>query len=262
MKILPSLVLLLLAGVAVADDAALPRLEVGAGLVGLSAPDYRGSRRDSSYLIVAPYLKFRGERVRVDEGVQGILFEQPDLRLALSGNLSLPVDEDTPERAGMDKLDAIVEIGPSIDYRFYALGASAWWFDLPLRFAYTVDGDLDSIGYVFQPRLSWRKPAQALGEWKLRFNFGPVYSSEEHHEYFYSVEPEDVIAGRPAYDADAGFSGLRGEFTWSRRIDEYWVGGFLRYDSLRDAEIEDSPLVSETEAWMVGLGWAWVFFER
>lgn len=262
MRTLPSLALLLVAAGAAAEEAELPRLELGVGLVGLEAADYRGSRNESTYLFVAPYIKYRGDRVRVDEGVQGILFEQPDLRLSLSGNLSLPVDEDSPERAGMDELDAIIEIGPSIDYRFRDLGDSAWWIDLPLRFAYTVDGELESIGRVFQPRLSWRKPARALGDWKLRFNIGPVYSSEEHHEYFYSVAPADAIAGRPAYDADGGFSGLRAEFTWSRRIREYWIGGFLRYDSLRDAEIEDSPLVSETEAWMVGLGGAWVFYER
>ena len=262
MKLPASLALLLAAAGAAADEAGLPRLELGVGLVGLEAPDYRGSREDSSYLIVAPYLKYRGDRVRVDDGAQGVLVDRPDLLLALSGNLSLPADEDTPEREGMDELDAILEIGPSLNYRFYQLADSAWWLDLPLRFAYTIDGNLESIGRVFQPRLSWRKPARALGEWKLRFNFGPVYSSEEHHEYFYSVAPDEAIAGRPAYDADGGYSGLRSEFTWSRRIGEYWVGGFVRYDSLRDAEIEDSPLVSESEAWMVGLGWAWVFLER
>ncbi len=245
-----------------ADGEALPRLELGAGLVGLAAPDYRGSRDDSSYLILAPYIKYRGERVRVDEGAQGVLIERPDLLLTLSGNLSLPADEDTSEREGMDELEPIVEIGPSLNYRFHEYAASAWWIDLPLRFAYTIDGDLDSIGYVFQPRLSWRRPARALGDWKLRFNFGPVYSSEAHHEYYYSVAPADAIAGRPAYNADGGYSGLRTEFTWSRRFGAYWFGGFLRYDSLRDAEIEDSPLVSETDAWMAGLGWAWVFFER
>ena len=262
MKRLPSLLLWLVCTPLLADGE-LPRLELGAGLIGLSTPDYRGSRGDSTYLLPVPYIKYRGDRLRVDEGAQGILLEQPDLLVAFSGNLSLPADDDTPEREGMDELDAIVEIGPSVNYRFKRLGDSAWWIDLPLRFAFTIDGDLDHIGQVFQPRLSWRKPARRLGQWKLRFNIGPLYSSSDHHQYFYSVGAEDATAERPAYEADGGFSGWRGEFTWSRRFgSRYWFGGFLRYDSLRDAEIEDSPLVSEPENWMGGLALAWVFLER
>jgi hypothetical protein len=131
-----------------------------------------------------PYIKYRGERLRVDEGAQGVIFESEDLLLTLSGNLSLPADDDTPEREGMDELEAIIEIGPAINYRFYRLQDSAWWIDLPLRYAYTVDGELENIGWIFQPRLSWRKPAIRLGEWKLRLNFGPLYASEDHHAYW------------------------------------------------------------------------------
>ncbi len=262
MKRLPSLLLALVC-TPLAAAGELPKLELGAGLLGLSAPDYRGSRNDSSYLLPVPYVKYRGERLRVDEGAQGILLEQPDLLITFSGNLTLPVDDETPEREGMDELEAIIEFGPSINYRFRKLDDSAWWIDLPLRFAYTIDGNLDQIGEVFQPRLSWRKPARRLGEWKLRFNFGPLYASSEYHEYFYSVGPEDATAARPQYEADGGFSGWRGEFTWSKRFgSQYWFGGFLRYDGLHGATIDDSPLVSEKDGWTAGAAVTWVFLER
>ena len=253
----------LLFGGAAAFAADLPRLEIGAGLLGLNTPDYRGSRSESNYLLPVPYVKYRGDRLRVDEGAQGILIEQPNLLITMSGNLTLPVDEDTPEREGMDELDAILEIGPSLNYRFLQLDDSAWWLDLPLRFAFAVDGDLEHIGQVWQPRFSWRRPARQLGEWKLRFNIGPLYSSSAHHEYFYSVPVADATPTRPAYNADGGYSGWRSEFTWSKRFGrKYWLGGFLRYDSLRDSEIEDSPLVSKSENWMGGIALAWVFLER
>ncbi len=255
-----SLILLLLAGNAIAQGP-LPRLEIGAGLLALSAPDYRGSKETSNYYLPVPYIKYRGERLRVDEGAQGVIFESPDLLLTLSANLSLPADDDTPEREGMDELEAIFEIGPALNYRFHQSQRSAWWIDLPLRFAYTVDADMENIGWVFQPRLSWRKPTTRLGEWKLRFNIGPLYSSDEHHAYFYSVDSTEATTLRPAYSADGGFSGYRSEFTYSKRIGQYWLGGFLRYDSLRNSEIEDSPLVSETESWMGGIALAWVFHE-
>jgi len=261
MRLPASLALWLMAGVALAQGP-LPRLEVGAGLFALSAPDYRGSEESETYLLPTPYIKYRGDRLRVDEGADGVIFESPDLLVTLSGNLSLPVDDDTPEREGMDELAAIVEIGPSLNWRFWHLERSAWWLDMPLRLAYTLDRDFDQVGYVFQPRLSWRRPATRLGEWKLRFNFGPLYSSDAHHDYFYSVEDDEATATRPAFNADGGFSGTRTEFTYSRRIGQYWLGGFLRYDNLHDSEIDASPLVSEPDSWMGGIALAWVFLEE
>jgi len=261
MRIPVSLVLLLACCGAQAQGA-LPRLELGAGLLALNTPDYRGSAESSNYLLPVPYVKYRGNRLRVDEGADGIIFETPDLLFTFSGNLSLPADENTPEREGMDKLDALVEIGPSLNWRFLRLEQSGWWLDLPLRFAYRLDSNFDNVGYVFQPRLSWRRPATRLGESKLRFNFGPLYASDAYHDYFYSVVPQDATPARPAYNADGGFSGYRAEFTYSRRIGDYWLGGFLRYDSLRGSTIEDSPLVSETGTWMGGIALAWVFHQE
>lgn len=246
----------------VAAQNALPRLELGAGPLILNTPDYRGSRQTNTYLLPTPYIKYRGERLRVDDGAQGVIFDSDALLLTISANLSLPADQDTPERIGMDELEAILEIGPSLNYRLLDLAGSAWWLDIPLRYAYTLDGDFDSVGWVLQPRLSWRKPSRVLGEWKLRFNFGPLYSSDAHHAYFYSVASEEALASRPAYTAEGGFSGVRVEFTYSKRIGQYWLGGFVRYDNLRDSKIEDSPLVSDSESWMGGLALAWVFHQE
>ena len=261
MKIRLSLLFALLTSTALAQEP-LPRLELGAGLFVLDAPDYRGSSSSSTFVLPFPYIKYRGEVLRVDEGIQGVVYESSDLLFTLSADAALPTDDDTPEREDMDDLDAIVEIGPSLNYRFLRLQDSAWWIDLPLRFAYALGSSPDSIGRVFQPRLSWRKPATRLGEWKLHFLIGPIYVSDEYHDYFYSVDPGDATATRPAYDADGGFSGYRGEFTYSKRIGDYWLGGFLRYDNLRDSEIDDSPLVTERESWMGGIALAWVFHQR
>ncbi|MCP4388405.1 MAG: MipA/OmpV family protein, partial [Gammaproteobacteria bacterium] len=197
------LLLLLLSG-SVLAQAELPRLELGAGLFALDAPDYRGSEESSTYLLPVPYIKYRGDVLRIDEGVQGVVFESPDWLFTLSADFSLPADDDTPEREGMEEIDAVFEIGPSLNYRIMALQNSAWWIDLPLRFVYAIDSKHEFIGRVFQPRLSWRKPANRLDEWKLHFLIGPVYSNDEHHAYFYSVGDNEVTATRPAYDADAG----------------------------------------------------------
>ncbi|MEM7561736.1 MAG: MipA/OmpV family protein [Pseudomonadota bacterium] len=261
MKLLIKLLILLTFNHVMAADE-LPKLELGASLLAVSTPDYRGSESDTSHLIPFPYIKYRGERLRVDEGAQGIFKSTENMLITLSGNISLGVDDDIPEREGMNELDPILEIGPSVNFRLHQMQYSAWWLDLPLRFAFTLDSDIEAIGQIFQPRLSWRKPATRIGEWKLRFNIGPLYSSEKHHEYFYSVSAADATASRPAYNADGGFSGYRTEFTYSKRYGKLWLGGFVRYDSLQDSKIDDSPLVFEETAWVGGLALGWVFHER
>jgi outer membrane scaffolding protein for murein synthesis (MipA/OmpV family) len=260
MKFRASLVLLVFAGIANAQNP-LPKLELGAGLLALEAPDFPGSSNQSSYLLPIPYAKYRGKHLRIEDGAQGVLVESSELLITLSGDLSLPTDEDTPEREGMDDLTATFGIGPSLNYRLHAMQYSDWWLDLPLRFTYTLDSDLDYVGAVFQPRLSWRKPEKRVGDWKLRFNTGPLFVSESYNDYFYTVGSEDATASRPEYESDAGYSGWRSEFSTSKRIGRFRVGAFLRHNNLENSVIEDSPLVSEKNSWGIGAAFIWIFHE-
>ncbi len=260
MKFLVSLVLLMLAGIVNAQDP-LPKLELGVGLLALEAADFPGSANRSSYLLPIPYARYRGKRLRIEDGAQGVLLESSDLLITLSGDLSLPTDEDNPEREGMEDLKATFEIGPSLNYRLYPMPKSAWWLDLPLRFAYTLDRDLDHVGEVFQPRLSWRKPEKRLGDWKFRFNTGPLFASSGYNDYYYSVGSDDATESRPEYESEAGYSGWRSEFSSSKRIGNYRLGAFLRYNNLNNSVIEDSPLVSKNDSLGVGIALIWVFHE-
>ena len=256
-----SLLLLFLTGPVFAGDS-LPRIELGASLFGLHAPDYRGAESDDTYLFPIPYIKYRGERVKVDDGAKGLLFDSPDLEISISGNLTLPVNNDSEERDGMDDLESLFELGPSINYRFHQHENSSWWASVALRFAYTLDSELDHVGYVIQPRLSWNKPSRRLGDWQLNFNTGPLYISEEYHQYYYSVDPAEATPTRSAYDAEAGYSGWRTDFSYSKRFNQFWLGGFFRYNSLQGAEVEDSPLVLEKDSLIVGIALGYVFYQR
>ncbi len=240
----------------------LPRFELGISLVGLNLPHYRGSAGSSNYLLPLPYLKYRGERFQIDDGIEGILSVSEDLILTISGNASAPVDEDSPERVGMEELKGSIEIGPSLDYRLYRAKRSSLWLELPLRLAVTFESNPQSIGRVFNPRLAWDKPYQKKGDWELRLAAGPVYASEEYHDYYYSVDPVDALPGRPVFQAEGGYSGLRADFTFSRRFGGVLFGGFIRYDNLNGSVIENSSLVSENSVWTSGLALTWVFMTR
>ena len=235
--------------------------EWGLGMAALSHPDYPGSSYTQSGLLPLPYIRYRGERLRVEDGIEGRLFQTPDLLLSLSGNGTPPSDKDNPERAGMDRLDATVELGPSLEYRISHDDDSSLWLELPLRYAFNLEKSLDKVGRVLHPQLAWRWPAQHKYDWKLRFAAGPQFADADFLGYHYNVRAAEATPTRPAYTASGGYSGLRLTYTFSRRLDRLWLGGFIRFDSLENSDIEDSPMVTRGQNVTAGFGMAWVFDE-
>ena len=258
-KTLFGLSLLLWLTAANAEQQTLPKLELGVSLAVLDIPNYRGSENSTTYVLPVPYIKYRGEKFKIDGGIQNTWFDSENLKLSLSGNGTLPVDDDNPERVGMPELDATVEIGPSLDYRVSREESGEWWLEIPLRLAFALNSDFEHIGQVIQPRLAWRKPARSLYQWQLRAAIGPIYATGEFHDYYYAVDADQVLPSRPAFSAGSGFSGLRGTFSYSRRYGQLWLGGFIRYDTLSGSVVEDSPLISASSAWMAGISLGWVF---
>lgn len=238
------------------------RFEVGIGAVALSTPDFPGSSNSNNQLLPFPYVKYRGNRLQVDDGAEFRLFDTPDLKLAISGNGSLPSSADNPERVGMNKLDPTVELGPSLEYRIKHSYTSSLWLELPLRASVTLTEDLDYVGLTTHPRIAWRLPAHFKYDWKLRFATGPVFSDSDYNGYYYDVGISEVSPTRAAYDAPQGYSSFRTDFTYSRRIGEYWLGGFFRHDLLSGSVIEDSSLVSKSSNLTAGFAMAWVFSEH
>jgi outer membrane scaffolding protein for murein synthesis (MipA/OmpV family) len=87
---------------------------------------------------------------------------------------------------------------------------------------------------------------------------GPLYATERLHDYYYQVDPAFATATRPAYDARAGYSGVRVTVSLSKRFRHLWFGAFARYDDLSGTVFEDSPLVRIHRSFMTGFGIAWV----
>lgn len=86
-----------------------------------------------------------------------------------------------------------------------------------------------------------------------------MYGSERNHEYFYSVAPQYATADRPTFAAEGGYSGSLVLMAVSKRFSKYWLGAFVRWDSLKGAAFADSPLVERDYAFSAGIGVAWIF---
>lgn len=245
-----------------ADDADKESsFELGIGTFFFSAPDYLGSSYSQTVLLPFPMIKYRGEKLKIDNGIKLELFKDSGWQLSVSGNGSLPSSDENKERSGMDVLDATVELGPSLDYLISSNKEARLWLNIPLRFTYAVGENTGYIGKLLNPKISWRKRKQYKEDWKLGASAGLVFADNERNDYYYTVDSSEATLSRPSYQAKSGYSGLRTEFTYSKRLDSFWIGGFVRYDNLSGSVNLSSPLVSKRENWTAGVALSWVFSE-
>ena len=238
-----------------------PLWEVGLGAGAIAFQDYRGSDTTHAYPLPVPYIVYNGKFLKADrDGVRGTLFNQDRLEINLSFNLTTPVRNDR-ERSGMPDLRSTVEVGPSFDFHLWRSTDSRVKFDLrmPLRAAATVESSPRIIGWTFSPRLNLdlRDPFGMPG-WNLGILAGPLFADRRYHGYFYSVAPQFATAARPEFTAQGGYAGTQTLTALSKRFPKFWVGAYMRYDTLAGAAFVDSPLVQRKSYWTGGFGFAWM----
>jgi len=238
-----------------------PLWELGLGVAGLRLPDYRGSDQSRGYLLPLPYIVYRGTWLKADrDGARALLLDTQRVKVDVSVAASTPTrSSDNTAREGMPNLPAVGEIGPNLNYTIARSVANRWRLDLrlPLRAAVTLQRSPEFIGTTFSPHLNLDL-AGVAGGWNLGLLTGPLFADRKYHEHFYGVDPAYATSTRPAYQAHGGYAGWQALAATSRRFGNTWVGAFVRYDSLRGASFEDSPLVRSRSAVTAGFGVSWI----
>ncbi len=243
-----------------------PLWELGLGVGAVSFPDYRGSDQRQTYLLPSPYFVYRGEFLRSDrKGLRGVFFDSERLELNLSLSGSVPVDSDGNEaRRGMPDLRPTIELGPSLDIALWKSADRRHALDLrlPVRWALRVGGRPRDVGLVFSPRLNLDviDPA-GFKDWRLGVLAGPIFTDRRNNAYYYDVAEEFATAERPAYASSGGYAGSQVLLALSKRYPRYWVGFFARYDTLRGAAFDDSPLLRSKSMFAAGLAISWIIGE-
>lgn len=244
----------------------LPLWDVGPGLTVLHLPDYRGAKTATNYVLPFPYIIYRGKQFRVDErkGMRGMLWNSDKLSLDISLNGSMPVNSDhTPLRQGMDNLDPVFEVGPSLEIPLYYSAAEQthWEFNMPIRAVFSARlKHIEQQGWLLNPRLDYLKMfPDGDGLWRLNISAGPLFASDDYHNYYYGVSPAEATAQRPAYQGRSGYSGTRMYFSLSKHLDhKYRIGGFISADLLNNAVFLDSSLVERKKAIYGGIFFSWI----
>jgi outer membrane protein len=238
-----------------------PLWEVGLGAGVLVFNDYRGADTTHVYPVPVPYFVYRGKFLQSDrDGLRGKLLRQDRIELNLSVNATTPVRNNSA-RAGMPDLRSTVEIGPSLNWHLWRSADSRAKLDLqlPARTAITVEAHPHGIGWFYTPHLNLDL-AQYRGPngWKLGLLAGPLFAQRRYDDYFYSVAPQFATPTRPAYAAPGGYAGTQALVSLTRRFPEYWIGAYLRHDSLEGAAFAPSPLVKRDGYWSGGVAFVWM----
>ena len=240
----------------------VPLWEAGAGAAVIDFPDYRGSDERRTYAFPIPYFVYRGKFLKVDrERVRGLLFktEKAEVDVSLSG--SVPVKSaDNRARQGMPNLEPTLEIGPTLNLVLQHSEQKKATLELRLPLRPVIDINARYLGYVFQPQLNL--DVRDLGGhagWNLGLLAGPIFAGRRYNQYFYAVDPAFATTVRPAYTTHGGYAGSQFISAISKRFLHYWVGGFVKWDTLHGAVFEDSPLFKSKKNFTAGIAVSWVF---
>jgi MipA family protein len=96
------------------------------------------------------------------------------------------------------------------------------------------------------------------GGWNVGLLIGPQFADRRYNRQYYGVDAAYATPQRAAYDARGGYAGWDAIAATSRRFGNMWVGAFVRYDNLRGAVFDDSPLVRRNSGVTAGFGVSWI----
>lgn len=246
------------------ETAAEPKMELGIGIAVQSLRDYRGSKEHQTNALPFPYIVYRGDFIELDrDSAKGKLFSSDNMELAISADASYTEDsKNNPLRVGMDPLDPTFELGPSLEINLTGEDLDqGWMVRIPVRGVFSVDiPNIHQEGWLVNPKVTYKHP----GLWNntnFKFDAGFLYGDSNYHEYLYGVSAADATLVRPEYEASAGYSGAFVKLGVDRRIDNWWIKSYLRYDNLSGAENNSSPLYETDHYVSAGLAIAWVFWK-
>ncbi|MEO3474674.1 MipA/OmpV family protein [Roseomonas sp. CAU 1739] len=228
----------------------LPVFEVGIAGGGGTVPAYPASSQNQWRGLVVPYMIYRGDIFRADDGgmrARASLADDIELSVSASGGFHA-ASSDVTARQGMPDLDWLGEIGPNLRFTVWRgeneASPARLVVDTPVRAVFSTDWSSISFrGFTFAPDIAYERLHVFSQYARLRVAAGVLFGTDRYTDYFYGVAPEYATPGRPTYDARAGYVGARLTLSYRLPITERLsvvAGG--RVENFSGATNADSPL--------------------
>jgi MipA family protein len=246
---------------AMAQEAPGPALwEVGGVAFGASQQAYPGADQQVNRALALPYVVYRGQWLRADRdttGIRALKTDTLELDVGVAGSFGASQGE-LDARRGMRQLGTLVELGPRLKWRLNTdPDGGKLTAEFPLRGVFDLSDKGAHRGMSFEPRLVYERQS---GPWRHGSSVGAIVADTRLAQTFYQVNPQEAIAGRPAYAAESGLVAWRLSTSLSRRLSRDWfMFGVARLDSVAGAANEASPLVRSKTGASVGLGVAYTW---
>jgi len=243
----------------------LPLWEFGVGAFPLRTDHYRGSPQNKWYTFPLLAYVYRGEKVEAESGyIRGHILKSGNLLLDWSFALGLNTNsEENNLRKGMRDLDPTFEVGPALRYYLWKSQDGDHFINLemPYRAVYSSNLKyLEHVGYYSIPYINYlSKPATHTLGFAVEASVGIQYGSQGFHNRFYAVSSKDVNPTRSYFHSVAGYSGTQFSVLLSKRINDFLIMPFLRYDYLDKAVYTDSPIYKNPNFVMFGMAFIWYF---
>jgi len=253
------------------------KMEIGAGAFALNLPHYLGSDQSDAYVVPFPYFYYLDDKYKVDRNqFTGKIWQDNHFYLDISASGGVKVNsDDNTARRGMDDLDWVFELGPSIKYYLQGDPQASDYFYLEFftrKAAATDFKSMTNVGWRYGPSVSYQKhfsghalPELLAGhgaELELTVRANVNFSDDRYLNYYYGVPERFISQSRVAFDSDGGYAGSDISAGLTYKVNQWWIGGFARYYNLSGAEYIDSPLVKQDNNWALGFGVAWIFYQR
>jgi MipA family protein len=238
-----------------------PLWELGGFALGASQQAYPGSDQRVSRALALPYLVYRGEVLRADQGSVGVrAIKTPAFEVDVGFSGSFGSSSDRIEaRKGMRDLGTLIELGPRLKWNLGSAPAGGnWRAEFPVRAVFDLGDGAAHRGVSFEPELVYMRRTQ--GGWRYNASIGAIVADRKLASTFYQVSAAEATLARPAYSAQSGLVGWRLGTSFSRSLTPDWrLFGFARVDTVAGGANKNSPLVRQTTGATVGLGVAYTW---
>lgn len=241
------------------------KFEWGIGFLSIYGNHYRGSDQSKSWFLPMPYFTYSSEHIEAEPSfIRGIFIRNEYFSFKLSLLLGLNVESKLNKaREDMPPLDYTIEAGPMMVFHLWHSQDKDLIlnFEVPVRQSFATNLHyLRPVGIFSVPYLNLiHSPIPTEWNWNSEFSISPMFADQKFHQYFYGVNKEYVRPDRHFYKARGGYSGFQTALILNKRIKNFAVIPFFRWDYLDKAVFENSPLVKAKNYVIGGIGIFWLF---